>query len=113
MKIALVSIFLLSGGVFTFLAALGIYRFPDTLSRLHAASKASSLGVGLVMLAVLVFFTAWQVKLQAFLIIFAVFLTLPISSHLIGRVVYFLSYRGQARMDVDELEENPETLEGG
>lgn len=105
MKIAFVSFFLLAGGVFTFLAALGILRFPDTLSRLHAASKASSLGVGFVMLAVLVFFPEWQLKLQAFLIIFAVFLTLPISSHLIGRVVYFLGTGTSTKVAIDELKE--------
>lgn len=108
MKIYFVSFFLLAGGIFTFLTALGIYRLPDTLSRLHASSKVSSLGVGFVMVAALIFFPQWQIKLQAFLIIAAVFLTLPISSHLIGRVVYFLKFQPTKEMAIDELKEYQE-----
>jgi multicomponent Na+:H+ antiporter subunit G len=43
-----------SGGAFFFLAgSVGLLRFPDALSRLHALTKADNLGLGLVMLGVL------------------------------------------------------------
>jgi multicomponent Na+:H+ antiporter subunit G len=43
-----------SAGVFFFLAgSVGLLRFPDALSRLHALTKADNLGLGLVMLGVL------------------------------------------------------------
>ena len=43
-----------SAGVFFFLAgSVGLLRFPDALSRLHALTKADNLGLGLVMLGLL------------------------------------------------------------
>jgi multicomponent Na+:H+ antiporter subunit G len=43
-----------SAGAFFFLAGIvGLLRFPDTLSRLHALTKADNLGLGLVMLGLL------------------------------------------------------------
>jgi multicomponent Na+:H+ antiporter subunit G len=48
------SIAAISGGVFFFLAGtVGLLRFPDTLSRLHALTKADNLGLGLVVLGLL------------------------------------------------------------
>lgn len=48
------SIVLVSAGALLFLAgALGLLRFPDTLSRLHAISKADNLGLGLIVLGLL------------------------------------------------------------
>ncbi|MEK4035682.1 monovalent cation/H(+) antiporter subunit G [Methylocystis sp. IM3] len=45
------SVVCVSGGVFFFLAgAVALLRFPDTLTRLHALTKADNLGLGLVVL---------------------------------------------------------------
>ena len=50
----IVTIVLVSVGALLFLAgALGLLRFPDTLSRLHAISKADNLGLGLIVLGLL------------------------------------------------------------
>ena len=40
----------LAGATFVFLAAIGVVRFPDALSRMHALSKASTLGVLLILI---------------------------------------------------------------
>lgn len=48
------TVVLVSAGALLFLAgALGLLRFPDTLSRLHAISKADNLGLGLIVLGLL------------------------------------------------------------
>ncbi len=48
------TIVLVSAGALLFVAgALGLLRFPDTLSRLHAISKADNLGLGLIVLGLL------------------------------------------------------------
>jgi multicomponent Na+:H+ antiporter subunit G len=45
---------MVAGGALLFLAGtLGLLRFPDTLSRLHALSKADNLGLGLIVLGLL------------------------------------------------------------
>ncbi|NVO14066.1 MAG: monovalent cation/H(+) antiporter subunit G [Rhodoplanes sp.] len=50
----LVTIVAVSAGVFFFLAGtVGLLRFPDTLTRLHALTKADNLGLGLVALGLL------------------------------------------------------------
>ena len=52
--IDLFSVLCISGGVFFFLAgAVALLRFPDTLTRLHALTKADNLGLGLVVLGLL------------------------------------------------------------
>ena len=48
------SIALIGAGVFFFIAGtVGLLRFPDTLSRLHALTKADNLGIGLIVLGLL------------------------------------------------------------
>ncbi|MBC2595263.1 monovalent cation/H(+) antiporter subunit G [Ruficoccus amylovorans] len=78
---------LLVGGFFSLVAALGLYRFPDFYSRIHAATKASTFGLGFSALAValaLGTFSAWLKMLAAVLFIFV---TLPIAAHLLSRSV--------------------------
>ena len=48
----LVSVMMVAGTFFMFLAGIGVLRMPDLLMRLHATTKAGTLGAGLVMLAV-------------------------------------------------------------
>ena len=73
------------GSVFCFIAALGILRFPDVYTRLHAASKAGPLGAGLILLGTgLASGDAMTIVRCA---IGWMFLTLcsPISAHLLAR----------------------------
>jgi len=50
------SILLVTGGFFCLVAALGMLRLPDLLIRMHAATKAGTLGVGLLVLAAALYF---------------------------------------------------------
>jgi multicomponent Na+:H+ antiporter subunit G len=48
------TVFAVSAGAFFFLAGtVGLLRFPDTLTRLHALTKADNLGLGLIVLGLL------------------------------------------------------------
>ncbi len=55
------------------LAALGILKFPDLYTRMHAASKAVSFGSGLMLLATVLYFDSWFVTVEAILIILSFF----------------------------------------
>lgn len=80
----LVSVFLLIGGAFTLIGSIGLVRFPDFFSRLHGPSKATTLGVGATLIASLIFFNAHdEFGLKELLITFFVFLTAPVSAHLL------------------------------
>ena len=65
----IVAILVLSGGIFCFAAGMGVLRLPDLLTRMHASTKAGTLGSGLILMAVAVQFaegtsarTAWPTR---------------------------------------------------
>ncbi len=47
----LLSVLILAGAIFTFIGALGLVRLPDFYTRLHAPTKATTLGVGSLLIA--------------------------------------------------------------
>ncbi|MEO0904468.1 MAG: monovalent cation/H(+) antiporter subunit G, partial [Pseudomonadota bacterium] len=51
----LISIFLLLGGFFALIAAIGVLRLPDVLMRMHASTKAGILGSSLILIACAIF----------------------------------------------------------
>lgn len=74
-------------GVGFFLAGtVGLLRFPDALSRLHALTKADSLGLGLVVLGLLPLASDWQVALKLVVTWLLVLLGSAAASQLIARV---------------------------
>ncbi len=87
MSDVIASILIVSGGVFCLLGSLGLVRMPDALMRLHGPSKATTLGIGCVALASLVFFTVREgaPSLHELLIIAFIMMTTPVSAHLIAR----------------------------
>ncbi|MCG8604563.1 monovalent cation/H(+) antiporter subunit G [bacterium] len=103
MKEWICAVLLVTGSLFMLIAALGILRFPDLFTRMHAAAKAASFGAGLMLSAVAVYFaTAWVI-LEIFLVIAFIFLTAPVASHMIGRAAYFLQVPLWPGTIMDEL----------
>ena len=82
------AILLVVGGAFCAIAALGVLRFPDTLSRLHAATKAGSFGGSCLLIAALIYFQNAFVTFEVILIILFFYLTTPIASQLLGRLIH-------------------------
>ncbi len=70
------------------LSAVGILRMPDVYIRLQVASKASSLGIALLMLGVAAHFGDISVTVRALLVVVFLFLTAPVAAHVIGRAAY-------------------------
>ena len=80
---------LVLGGCFLcFAAALGILRFPDVLSRMHAATKPQTLGLILVAVGVELSLRTWAAFGTLLLIAALQLATAPVSAHLVGRTVY-------------------------
>ncbi|MEZ4606650.1 MAG: monovalent cation/H(+) antiporter subunit G [Deinococcales bacterium] len=85
----LIDILLLIIGLFFILtASIGLLRMPDLMVRMHAVSKAGTVGVGFVMLAVANHFADFGVTVRALSIILFLLGTAPVASHLIGRAAY-------------------------
>ena len=70
------------------LSAVGVLRMPDVYMRLQVASKASSLGIALLMLGVALHFGELSVTIRALLVVIFLFLTAPVTAHVIGRAAY-------------------------
>ncbi|PMR70009.1 monovalent cation/H(+) antiporter subunit G [Halomonas heilongjiangensis] len=101
---------ILSGALFMLLAALGILRLPDLLTRMHATTKAAALGVILIMLSVALHFAEVAVVARAFAIIVFVVMTAPVAAHVIGRAGYFVGSKLWSGTVKDELRPNYDPL---
>jgi len=76
-------------GVFLqIVAAVGVVRMPDLLTRMHASSKAATLGAALIILAAGLHFGGTGPVVRAVLIILFLFITAPVAAHMIGRAGY-------------------------
>ncbi len=78
----------LAGGVTIIIAAIGILRLPDALSRQHASTKAGTVAVMLVVVGTMMIVqeTAWTWRLLVILLL--LFVTLPLASHALARAAY-------------------------
>ncbi len=94
---------LLLGALLTLIAAIGVLRLPDVLTRMHSATKPQVLGLLLVLLGLaLMLRDPSTLGLLAMVALFQL-ITSPISSHMVGRAAF---RSGQVRRDllvVDEL----------
>jgi multicomponent Na+:H+ antiporter subunit G len=84
----IIGFLVLAGSAFAAIAALGVLRMPDLLTRMHAATKAGALGATLVLAAVAVAFGDGSITVRALATIVFLLLTAPIASHVLGRAAY-------------------------
>lgn len=101
----LVAALCLLGTFLIVLAGVGLVRFPDVFCRMHAAGKAGTLGVILVVLAATVHFagTEQDIWMRGILAVFFQLLTAPAATHVLARAAYLCDYPLSERTAVDEL----------
>lgn len=98
-----VALLLIIGTTFTLIAAIGVLRMPDVYMRLQVSTKGATLGAGVLLLAVAVSFGEFEIVVRAFLIIAFIFLTTPISGHMLARAAYRIGVPLWERSVIDEL----------
>ncbi len=103
-------VLMLLGSIFCLIAALGIVRLPDALTRMHAATKAGTLGTGLLLMAAAFFYRQVGVSLRTATVIALLLLTAPVAAHLIGRASYRSGVPLSDRTWIDELKNQPDGL---
>ncbi len=81
----IIAVFLLLGGFFALIAAIGVLRLPDVLMRMHASTKAGILGSSLILIACAIFLAEVEITARVVAIILFLMLTSPIGAHMIGR----------------------------
>jgi multicomponent Na+:H+ antiporter subunit G len=98
----LTALLLVSGGAFACIAAIGVVRMPDVYIRMHAASKAGTLGPGLILAGVAVHLDDGGVTVRALAAIAFLLTTAPVAAHMIGRAAYRTGVPLWERSIVDE-----------
>jgi multicomponent Na+:H+ antiporter subunit G len=101
---AVSAVFMILGALMSLAAAVGLLRFPDLLSRMHAATKPQVLGLFLLLASIglqLRTWWVWPVLLVAW--IFQL-LTVPVSAHMVGRAGYRTKHLHRELLSSDELE---------
>ncbi|SFS09332.1 monovalent cation/H(+) antiporter subunit G [Yoonia litorea] len=81
----LIGLFLLIGGFFALIAAIGVLRLPDVLMRMHASTKAGILGSSLILIGGAIYLSETEITVRVVAIILFLMLTSPIGAHMIGR----------------------------
>jgi len=80
------------GALFTLVAGIGVVRLGDLYTRMHAATKAGTLGSGLLLAAVAVHSQDGGIMVRALAAIAFFLLTAPVSAHLLARAAYVVGY---------------------
>lgn len=101
----LTAMLLLLGAYFSLVAGIGIIRFPDTLTRVHAGTKPQVVGLACTLAAVILATRNWSAIAIMFLILLFQMLTTPAAAHMIGRAAYRAERPSDERLFVDELEQ--------
>jgi len=103
------SLLILIGAGFTLVGSLGLLRLRDFYSRLHAPTKATTLGVGSLLIASAVFFSNQGdgLSLHEVLVTLFLFITAPVGAHLMAKAALHLRLQSLARPPTEDM------LEGG
>lgn len=104
-------VLMLLGSGFALVSALGLLRMPDLYMRMHAATKAGTLGAGLMLLALVVYFGGLGVVVEALAVVTFLLLTAPVAAHAIGRAAYLSGVPLWERTQFDDYAPYAETLE--
>ncbi|YAL82786.1 monovalent cation/H(+) antiporter subunit G [Dermacoccaceae bacterium W4C1] len=105
-------ILLFAGALLCLAAAVGLLRFPDLLTRMHAATKPQGLGVLLVLLGLALRLRApLDIGMILLVSLFQV-LTIPVGSHMVGRAAYRTGQARGLRLEEPQSDENASDPDG-
>jgi multicomponent Na+:H+ antiporter subunit G len=97
------AVLVLLAALMCFAAGVGLLRFPDVLSRLHAATKPQILGVIAIVADVAVSNPSVATVTLAVAIVFFQSLTAPVSAHMVGRAAYRTGHVRRDTLVADEF----------
>ncbi len=92
-----ITVFIVIGGVFLFVGSFGLAKLPDTMRRLHAPTKATTLGIGSLLIASMLYFVFLRHAsgIHELLITLFLFLTAPVTAKMIAKAHIFRSRQVQ------------------
>ncbi|MET3719995.1 MULTISPECIES: monovalent cation/H(+) antiporter subunit G [unclassified Arthrobacter] len=101
---AVTAVFLVVGALMSLAAAIGLLRFPDLLSRMHAATKPQVLGLFLLLAAIGLQMRTWWVWPVLLVAWIFQLLTVPVSAHMVGRSGYRTKHLHRELLSSDDLD---------
>jgi len=100
----IISIFLIVGAGFALVGSIGLIRLPDFYTRLHGPTKATTLGLGALLIASMIYFSSrGEVSLHELLVTLFLFMTAPVSAHLLSKAALHLRVRSEVDLPGDDL----------
>jgi len=89
----LLGLLIIIGAVFTLVGSIGLYKLPDFYMRLHGPTKVSTLGVGAILIASVIYFSTKQdaLSLHEVLVTLFLFITAPIGAHLMAKAAIHIN----------------------
>lgn len=97
------AVFVVLGALLSLVAGVGVLRFPDALSRLHAGTKPQVLGLVFIVLAIALSSRTLMALLLLVPVVLFQLLTAPVAAHMIGRAGYRTKNLRNDLLVVDEL----------
>lgn len=88
MSTALESVLILAGSIVALLSGIGLVRFPDLFTRMHAAGKVGVFGSMLILLGAAIHFSDAGVSARCVAVIVLIFVTTPMPTHWIAKAAY-------------------------
>lgn len=95
---------LIFGSLFMLVAAIGVVKLSDVYMRMHAITKAASLGAILMLAAVSLIYAQWIVWVEALMVVVFIIITAPIASHMIAKAAHKTNMPKGDGYIMDELE---------
>ncbi len=100
----IISIFLILGAGFALVGSIGLMRLPDFYTRLHGPTKATTLGLGGLLIASMIYFSSrGEVSLHELLVTLFLFMTAPVSAHLLAKAALHLRVRSEVDLPGEDL----------
>lgn len=106
--IYVVSILIVIGAAFAFIAALGVHRMPDFYMRMHAATKAGAFGAFMLLVAAALCFGTLRAILTSLAVVVFFYLTTPVAAQTLAESAYRRGVKLWERSITDKLKESGE-----
>jgi multicomponent Na+:H+ antiporter subunit G len=81
----IISILIFLGAFFILVAAIGLLRLPDLMTRIHAATKATSFGILLILFGIGLYFGSFTIIVKTILLVCFIYLTAPLAASVIAK----------------------------
>lgn len=102
----LVSFFLILGTIIRILSSMGLVRFGDVYLRMHASTKASTLGIGFILFGTALYFGDALITIKLFALLVIYFFTSPIGTQVLAYAAHVSGAPQVKETWIDELAED-------